>query len=205
MTKGELIVKCLKLLNENDGEQIDPEVVSEDDAYLERTVNIIPSINRALNRLAEMRKLPVKKIQVNYDEKLKNKTITIPEEQTTDILYIAAVYLFDEEIGLMDTNTSFILQGDTLILPHLNFEEHYTVFYYPKATHLKEDDLDTKEIEYPDYILDCIPYFVKADLYEEDNPNLAAFSRNLFESYANAIPTRNISTMRGVKDVYGLY
>ena len=205
MTKGDLIVKCLKLLNENDGEQIDPLVVSELSEYKERTVNIVPSINRALNRLAEMKKLPVKKFTINYLKENKNKSITVEEEITKDILSIANIFSFNEDYGLTDTNVSYFFEGDVLILPNLTYDEHYTVFYNPKPVYLTEADLDTKEIEYPNYIIDCIPYFVKADLYEEDDPNLAVLARNLFESYANQIPTRNISTMRGIKDVYNVY
>lgn len=205
MTKGELIVKCLKLLNENDGVNIESDTVSEDPDYLERTVNIVPSINRALNRLAEMKKLPVKSFEVPFTFENRRKTIKINQNEISDLLFVANVIKMDADYGLAETNVSYFLEGTTLILPSLIYAEFYQIFYHPLAKHLKEDDADTMQIEYPDYILDCIPYFVKADLFEEDNPNLAVLARNLFEQYANQIPTRNYSVMRGVKDVYDLY
>ena len=205
MTKGELMSNCLKLLNENDGQEIDDSIVSSLDEYKERTTVMIPSINRALNRLAVMKKLPGKTFTIEYDASQKSKTIEVSGELITDLLYVSNVVLFDKDYGMMDTNVGYFLDGETFILPPLNYDEGYKIFYHPQAVQLKDTDEDTMELPYLDYILNCIPYFVKADLYEEDNPNVALLARNLFEQYAEAIPTRNLSVMRGTRDVYNLY
>jgi hypothetical protein len=205
MTKGELMSNCLKLLNENDGEEIKASMVSSLDEYKERTTVMIPSINRALNRLAVMKKLPGKTATIKYDANQKSKTIEVSGELIKDLLYVSNVVLFDKDYGMMETNVGYFLDEETFILPPLNFDEWYKIFYYPQSIQLKDTDADTMELPYSDYILNCIPYFVKADLYEEDNPNVALLSRNLFEQYAEAIPTRNLSVMRGTRDVYNLY
>jgi len=52
------------------------------------------------------------------------------------------------------------------------------------------DDTDLKE-EYglSNYILEIVPYFVKADLYEEDDKNMAIKAFSVFEGFLNDLPT----------------
>ena len=222
MTKGQLIVKCLQLLNENNGEKIDSQIVSNIPEYSERTSVIVPSINRALYRLSELKKLPVKELTVTYKSNSLNvdelptkydtaegyiiidsggSIITI---QSNCIMGVSNVILEDRNYGI-STNISYFIQGEIIKLPPLEYGQRYTLFYQPKVIEVSEDSLDTVEIPYPDYVLNCVPYFVKADVFEEDNPTLANLSRNIFESYASQIPSKNQSTMRGVIDVYNLY
>lgn len=210
MTRGELITNCIKLMNDNAGEQIDPQNISSNEDYEERTTVIIPSINRALIRLAQLKKLPVKNIKIPYSKDNVNiTTITVDEEITKDILSIKNVYLQDR-YGNIKTNISYFIQDNIFILPNIREGYEYTIFYNPRPELLKDnldsDEIqDTVEINYPDEILNIIPYFVKADLYEEDDPQLAMYSRNLFESYAAQLPTRDNTIIRGAVDVYGLY
>lgn len=64
----------------------------------------------------------------------------------------------------------------------VNEDETFSIEYVPKvelitATH----DIDY-ELNIPDALARIIPYFVKADLFEQDEPNLSATARNIFES-----------------------
>lgn len=205
MTKGQLIVNCIKLLNENNSEQIDDTTVSNNPEFLDRTTVIVPSINRALLRLSELKKLPQSEYTVSYDEKYRNKTIKVDTTIVNDMTHINNIMLLNDEEGYIETNVSYFLEGNYLILPPISRGEKYVIFYEPPVKWVLETDEDLVEIEYPDYILQCIPYFVKADIFEEDNPSLANLARNIFESYASQIPVKNKSAMRGVIDVYNLY
>lgn len=208
MTRGQLISNCIKLMNDNVGEAIDDSDVSSNDNYLERTTVIVPSINRAFLRLAQLKKLPVKNFKIYYDKENKLTSISVKEELMKDVFSIKNVYLQDR-YGNIRTNISYFFQENILILPNIPEGCVYTIFYNPNPIVLqepKEDEpVDTIDLEYPDEILNVIPYFVKADLYEEDDPQLAMYSRNLFESYASQLPTRDNSIIRGAVDVYNLY
>ena len=203
MTKGQLIVECLKLLNENNGEKIDDTIVSSLPEYSERTSVIVPSINRALHRLSELKKLPVENYEIKYSNTVRGN-ITVPVEITKNILRISNV-LLEDEYNNIETNVSYFVDGEIMILPELYNRQKYTIIYEPVVKELTDNDDDLEEIQYPKYVTQCIPYFVKADLFEEDSPELANLARNIFESYASQIPTKNKSVLRGVKDVYGLY
>lgn len=208
MTRGQLISNCIKLMNDNVGEVIDDDNVSSNDEYLERTTVIVPSINRAFLRLAQLKKLPVKNFKIYYDKENKLTSIFVDEELMKDVFSIKNVYLQDR-YGNIKTNISYFFQENILILPNIPEGCVYTIFYNPNPIVLqepkKDEAVDTIDLEYPDEILNVIPYFVKADLYEEDDPQLAMYSRNLFESYASQLPTRDNSIIRGAVDVYNLY
>lgn len=208
MTKGQLIVKCLKLLNENNGEKIDDKIVSELPEYSDRTTLIIPSINRALYKISDAKKLPGKTYEVTYIDQVNqgntNKNIKVDSTIVNDMTFITNIVLQDM-YGNIYTNVSYFIDGDTCILPPLSSGQKYTIFYKPKVVEISEDAPDISVLDYPDYILNPIPYFVKGELFEEDDPNLAVFSRNVFERLINEIPSKTESVMRGVVDVYGLY
>lgn len=205
MTKGQLISICIKLLNENNSEQIDDTTVSNNPEFSDRTTVIVPSINRALLRLSELKKLPQSEYTVSYDEKYRNKPIKVNTDIVNDMVNINNIILMNEEEGYIQSNVSYFIEGKYLILPPLGREEHYVIFYEPPIEWVLEVDEDVTPLKYPDYVLNCIPYFVKADIFEEDNPTLANLARNIFETYASQIPVKNKSTMRGVIDVYSLY
>lgn len=221
MKKGQLIVNCLKLLNDNNGEDIDYETVSELPEYKERTTVIIPSINRALQRLAQLKKIPLVTLTVKYNVKTHKLEIKDglldPIEKDVDpnkygsieidgsnILMINTVRFFDRHMNPY-TNINYFMNGDKVILPPLGNEEQYIIEYRPILKDIKEDDLDIMDLNYPDYILDLVPYYVKGDLFEEDDPQLAILANNKFEALASQIPTRDRTVLHGVQDVYNLY
>ena len=53
MTKGELIVACIKVMFD-DTEMLDPETISDNPEYQSRTANIIESINRGFDEIAKI-------------------------------------------------------------------------------------------------------------------------------------------------------
>ncbi len=57
-------------------------------------------------------------------------------------------------------------------------DEMFTIEYMPKIL----VDKDSEEIDLPDALARMIPYFIKADLFEFDEPSLSATARNIFES-----------------------
>lgn len=185
MTKGELISACIKLMFDNN-EQIDTSIVSDDETYQDRTNNIIESINRAIIRLNQLNKLPFGFKSIDSSENGEN-VITI----ALDDDYIELINIYKYKLNSFDLNpvtNVLYLPFNTICLP--NLKENYVYYLYYKKTPLKLSylDSDERELSLPDYITSIIPYFVKGDLYEEDNANMALLARNMFESYANDLP-----------------
>ena len=219
ITKGQLIIRCLKHLgeydpvyteDENDNRVLydDSQEISAKEEYADRVLPIVESINRAFHRLEQLRKLPSKSYVVNYDNNRLGNTINLTDDETNNfyinkISYIKNV-LKKDQYGNVETNTSYFIDGDILILPQLNRGESYTIIYQQIYEDINIGTLDTSVIDYPEYVLQCIPYFVKADVYQEDNASIAVLERNTFEAYASQIPSRDESVIREPLDVYGI-
>ena len=62
--------------------------------------------------------------------------------------------------------------------------------------------MDTK---LTDELLALIPYFVKSELYEEDEPQMAAQARNIFEASLEALIPYEESKQTLVERVYASY
>lgn len=207
ITKGQLIVNCIKLLAENMGQDIDATIVSSLDEYKDRTTVIVQSINRAFHRLEHLKKLPNLTKIIAFDEKKQNYELDLTSEDYSDIYIIKKIVYVDRYGNYIDFNNYYLNEG-LLILPKLEYGEKFIVQYQPKFVDIKETDevkyFDTDVINYPETITSIIPYFVKAELFEEDNAQLAVLSMNRFETYAAGLPTQDYKNAK-IIDVYGLY
>lgn len=61
-------------------------------------------------------------------------------------------------------------------------DEMFQIEYTPILEMITSTSKNDEEIKIPEALARIIPYFVKADLYEQDEPQLAATARNIFES-----------------------
>lgn len=61
-------------------------------------------------------------------------------------------------------------------------DETFIVEYTPKLKMFDNGSDENEELEIPETLARIIPYFVKADLFEQDEPELSANARNIFES-----------------------
>lgn len=64
----------------------------------------------------------------------------------------------------------------------VNEEESFQIEYVPKIDMVDATTDNNYELPIPEALARIIPYFVKADLYEQDEPQLSATARNIFES-----------------------
>lgn len=73
------------------------------------------------------------------------------------------------------------MEGNVLVLPLLDEHTTYTVLYYPSIPRVTSETDDNTELAIPDKIATHIPYFVKGDLFRDDEPDEANEARNWFE------------------------
>ena len=64
----------------------------------------------------------------------------------------------------------------------VNEDEIFNIEYTPEIAMITVSSDNNLELDVPEALARVIPYFVKADLYEQDEPELAATARNIFES-----------------------
>lgn len=206
MIKGELIVACIKQMFDNDTDRLDPNTISDNADYIGRTNNIIEVINRGFDEVAKARKLPKKTLILVKDMGEVGEYFTKFDLNEVsgedDILYLTNVAY--ENGAIYDQNIEIKVEGESkLVLPTIN-EGRYIVTYHPKYTkQLSYEDPDTKVIEdMPSEALRVIPYFVKAELYEDDDPSRATLSRNIFHQYLQEIPKTPHLKQTKVKSVF---
>lgn len=185
MKLGELKISCMKLI-EVQQEDTQLESLNEDIKY-----NAIESINRAINRIIALGKYPKKSFRINNtvgDKGLKYTRYAITE-LIEDFYLIDKVTYLDQETDFATELITFNFEDDyTLVLPTISTGE-YIIRYTPLPQVFTYETNDEIELVLPRHIAEYIPYFVKAEIYEEEQPNIAALSRNIFENYILGLMT----------------
>lgn len=205
MKIGEIKLEALKLMDINREDEINMTNIEElysDEKYSTYLNKMEGSINRALQKIAIRGLLPQKEVTIkqrrekgNGDWVIKtyanNREVTqytFVEEYRTrynyksiipDILRLERVSFegdYDEYIGAY----SYTINGDNIILPTLKTNEKYCIVYKPKAPYITSSS-DASELAIPQELAVLIPLYIKAELYEEDEPNIAQSARANFE------------------------
>lgn len=180
--------------------------------------NAIPSISVEIKPsqakvFKQYLKLNLKEIIPNYEKLV--KVIYIYERVVPNIPYESLV---EGEI-LIPYSSSYNLKGMVKELPQkamvgdayhidgscmawngrkweeITEEESFVIEYIPKIETIKETTDNLMELPMPDTLARIIPYFVKAELYEIEEPNASAMARNIFENalqeYLVSMPRKN--------------
>ena len=183
MKVGDIKVAAIKLMFTNysfDFGIDNLQSLLSDENYGSYIVNMNESIARAIDRIENACVIPTKRFEINIDEcETSNRYIHFDTNKLEDLYVIdriTAEYLNGDYCG----NVGYELEGDVLVLPKANAT--YTIIYYPTIPTIDEKVADEQEFWIPDRIARLIPYFIKGDLYQEEEPALAADARNTFEA-----------------------
>lgn len=184
MKLGQIKIEALKLMFANYG--FDPSIedlptLAQDENYGSYLVAMNGSISRAIDRIenALVVKRKIFDIPKAYLSTL-NKNY-----QRFDLSRISDYFMIDRVIcaydnGVIDENAEFTLAGDTITLN--NVSATFSIVYFPKVKNIDEDTSDTNELELEDRFARIIPYFIKGELFQEEEPSLAADATNRFEA-----------------------
>lgn len=207
MTLGELKVSCIKLMFDNDSVDIDPSTVSNNTEYNMRTVNIVESINRALHRVANAGKLPKKTLIIDstiqnnekYIRRYNLDTIKV-DDFDNDCLYVDNIVY--QHTYKYSPNVDIIIEGNnTLVLPAIN-EGKYIITYSPSHKSISIYEDDNTKLDIPDYILNIVPFYVKGDLFEDDDAEVAIMATNKFERYLSELSVGSENRQAYIQNAY---
>lgn len=217
MKIGDIKLEAIRLMfvNYNADISIDQiERLKADENYNSYLVNMPGSINRCLSDIEDKRVLPVKAFALDENKQLASAAI-----RRFNLLELIPDF-FDVERLVCETSNgeyigdcSYQREGNTLVIFDFDKDNNYTVLYYPsieRITSITSDDLDlttaVKEgctpIKIPENITALIPYFIKGDLYREDEPNEASEARNWYESGMEKIYQGIINKANNVVGVF---
>lgn len=180
MELGELKIECLAVMDELN-EPITMETLENfesDDSYKDLFARMPGAINRAMDRMATLKKLPIKDVVLSNPEKKGGYYIydlnTVPGFRNVKRVSC----MFDN--GTVDAELDYFYEGHRLMI-YAGYNGEIRLYYYPKSPAITRDMLNTDEVDIPDELARIIPYYVKSDLMTRDEPSLATQARNKFE------------------------
>ena len=180
MTVGDIKVETLKLMEINDTD-VSVETLEDfeqDENYKEYFSRMSGSINRAINRIKTAGAVPEK----SYTETVSENTGILRyniSEKISDFSKLKRVVL--EMKNTYISNYPYTFEGTNIVLFNIRAGSKVTLIYEPLMPVIRTTTSNDTEIPLPDELSAIIPYFVKADVYEQDEPELATQSRNIFE------------------------
>lgn len=207
MRLGDIKLEALKIMFVNMEDDIDIEgleTYAQDDIYKSYLVNMTGAINRCLSSIEEKRVLPSRARLLKRSEGSKrgrfirfDLAALIPDFFDIDRVVRETSY------GEYEGDAEYMTEGNILVLEDREEdEESCTVLYKPKLERLTSLSDDTAELDIPDNIAAYIPYFVKGDLYRDDEPNEASEARNWYEQAMSEIYLKKENKSNAIKTLY---
>lgn len=204
MTLGEIKIESLKLMYTNLDSDINADMIDiylNDDNYRGYLLGMTGSINRCFGRIEERKVLPSKTKRFVADEgTVSSKYIRYDLDAITDLYCVDRVVY--ESANEYVPDYDYMTEGNTLVLDRISNDGAYTLIYKPSIKRVYSGDSNDDIIEIPDSIAAIIPYYVKGDLFRDDEPNEASESRNWFEQALDEIAQKPTSKSNTVKTVF---
>lgn len=203
MKLGEIKIEAFKLMYAEylDDLQIEHLENMKNDENFGRILCAMPgAINRCFMRIEESGVLPLKTYCLNdcYSCDRFNR-LRFNLDDITDFYKINRI-IFENEYEY-DGNCNYIMETNSnIVLPKK--EGLYTLVYHPTIRRITDNSLDTSEINIPDNIACIIPYFIKGDLFKEDEPSMATEARNLFEALLSSLKSESKTRQTHIKTIY---
>ena len=136
------------------------------------------SVNRALVRMQSSGALPTGRLV------LTGATVT----GSVATYNLGSIADFDRVVGVMAADSSTYAAhayrwegGTTLVVPLYSPDETYVLLYRRKLTLLAPMCADDTSVDVPDALACLIPYYVKSELYEEEDAIAAERARRYFD------------------------
>ena len=193
MKLGDVKIEALKLMFANGMDQLtisnsgneDPDGVSAldlteaeaDPKYADYLHNMNGAINRCFSLLESRRILPTKRKVLVASADETNYEIDLSQHEDVDDV---------EKVVLQHTygrneDADFSIEGDILIIPCVMAGDQVRLVYYPRLSRLTYTTGDDTELPVPEKIASIIPYFVKYDLFRDDDESEANEALRQFE------------------------
>lgn len=198
MKLGEIKIEALKLMfasYEVDFSETQLRNEMADDTYRDYLMNMPGAINRAFSVIENKCVLPIK--SYTFDSK---------ELDLAKLSDFSRVYrvVFNGKGGCNVPDFLYKIENKKLLMTdELREGESYTLYYRPKLTRITSGTDDDTELDIPDNIAVFIPYFIKGELYREEEPGEATEAHNLFMKALDELTPENVGH-GSVTTVFGM-
>lgn len=191
----------------DNGEDIFPEnlpIYEQDENYRFYLVRMPESLNRCLSRIEERRVLPDRARALKSEEGIAGASVIRFDLSLIPDFFDLERIVRDDIHGNYDGHASYEREGDTVVLPLFREEDgvSYTVVYKPKISRVRSWTENDTVLELPEGIASIVPYYLKGDLFREDEPDEANEARLWFEQALDELQPRRSNVIGGVTSVY---
>lgn len=204
---GDIKIEALRLMfadytNDYSVENLD--TLLENDNYGKYLRAMNGSINRCFDRFRSSNRQPIKKMIIDKGEMTDDPYLHIDLDDEAFALIDKIIRITYENADnlVYKESIEYELEGRELIIQ--NDSGEFRIIYYETLPFIT-DEVDTDVIEIEDELARIVPYFIKSDLLEEDEPEMANRALSLFEQRLNALPRQEKPKRKKVKDVYKGY
>lgn len=174
--------------------------LSSDSNYLPYVNGMAGAINRCFSYLESHFLIPCKKAELTDGRAMGSK---ISFELPDDVFCVGRVAFLGD--GVYVGNVGFEHIGaKTVVLPKMRFDGTYTVIYTPYLERIKCTTSDFYEIPLPEPVASMIPYFIKGDLFVNDDADEAMEARNIFENCVSVFANCGKEYSDSVEETYSM-
>lgn len=172
----------------------------------DRSSKIIDSINRAIDYILVSGATNTVTAEIDaYDEKEEKKYIKVSLKEIANNIFRINKVNYESEGGQIETEVDYRYEGDeNIVLPNRKSGKGvYIVVYTKDIARYTNSSPNNVEIPLKSELVRLIPYFVKGELYEEDEPNLAIQAQNMFVAGINNVIASRPAEQTRLDVVYG--
>lgn len=206
MKLGDIKIEALKIMFVSYGEGLTVENLpnfENEENFSSYLVKMNGSINRCFADL-ERKGISPLKVKVLTLEDATERINCLEFDLSALDIYNFARLAYENAYGNRISHFSayeYIPEEKRLITKKIGTEECYRLSYRQKIKRLVGNEGHDFEIDLPDEIACLIPFYIKGDLYRDDEPNEASEARNWYESATEDI----INNEEGYGEVVSLF
>lgn len=171
--------------------------------YSEMLARMTGSIARCVDVIVERRVLPVKRKELFLENADKNGAL-----YRFDLTGVADFFDVDRVImqseNAYDGDYPFRMEEKMLVIEEYKESESFSLLYYPRITPPSVWDNEKVLEGVPEEIARLIPYFIKGELFREEEAGEAAEAMSWFEQRLAAISDKHIGRQAHVASVYSM-
>ena len=201
MKLGEIKLEALVLMNIISDGKLQLEKMSDylnENKYKKYLLSMDQSINRAIDIINTRNVLKEKILDLkNLDYKINVNNVILTLNQINDFKKIKKII----KIGDCVENLKFETISDNLIIyTNIGYDD-IKIVYYPKIVSF-ENLNDNDELPISNELARIIPYYVKYDLYQEDEPSLSMMAKTVFDSLILEYEIEELGEESEIQKVY---
>ena len=187
---------------ENDGTEISDLLfaLASDSNYSSYLNGMVGSINRCFSYLESHFLIPAEYAELKNGRSVGDKMLfDLPD----DVFCIERVAFSGEGEYIGNTGFEYVA-SKTIAVPKMRGNGVFTAVFIPHLERIKRTTSDFYDIPLPDSVSEIIPYFIKGDLFENDDAEGAAEARRVFENCVSAFANCHSGYSASVEEKYSM-